>query len=136
MVTLDGKSLTPEEVEHVAWGAQVQIASSARQAVVRAHDALSNMVSKDEVIYGVNTGFGSLMSKVLPAAELQRLSRNTLLSHAIAVGKPMSKKRVRAGMVVRLNSLIIGRSGVSPELVDLLCASSIGRASNCASWQH
>jgi histidine ammonia-lyase len=60
------------------------------------------------------------MNKVLPVQDMQKLSRNILVSHSIAVGDPMPVEWVRAGIVVRINSLIKGRSGVSLEFVQLL----------------
>lgn len=66
-------------------------------------------------------GFGSLQNVIMQRRDLELLSRNILRSHSIARGKSLPKEYVRAGIVVRINSLIKGQSGVSIELINLLC---------------
>jgi histidine ammonia-lyase len=56
VITLDGESLNPQDIELVAKGAKVQIAPGAREAVIRAHAAIAKLVEDGEVIYGVTTG--------------------------------------------------------------------------------
>ena len=71
-------------------------------------------------IYGVNTGFGELVHIIIPPECKSALQRNLLLSHAAGFGPYFSDEASRAIMVVRLNCLMKGHSGVSPEAVELI----------------
>lgn len=73
-----------------------------------------------EVIYGVNTGFGSLATQRIEPAQARALSRNVILKCVTGVGPPLPADWVRGMMLVRANSLAKGCSGVRPALVDHL----------------
>ncbi|MEW6048936.1 MAG: histidine ammonia-lyase [Bacillota bacterium] len=101
---------------------QVAIAPEALARVVRAREVLERAAAGDRPIYGVNTGFGHL-AYVKVARELAgSLQANLIRSHAMGVGPPLGIEESRAVMVLRLNSLLHGRSGVRPALVELLAA--------------
>jgi len=71
----------------------------------------------EEVIYGVNTGFGSLAGTRIAPAQTRLLSRNVILKCAVGTGDPLPRDWVRAMMAVRAHSLARGVSGVRPEIV-------------------
>ncbi len=73
-----------------------------------------------EVIYGVNTGFGSLANRRIEPKETRLLSRNVILKCAVGVGPPLPEEWVRAMMLVRANSLVKGLSGIRPRVVEAL----------------
>ena len=79
-----------------------------------------------KVIYGVNTGFGSLANKQISADEARQLSRNLILLCVCGVGDPLPGEIVRAMMTIRANMLAKGHSGVRPvvaqTLIDMLNA--------------
>ena len=74
------------------------------------------------VIYGVNTGFGDNAGRAVfrHQSEAAQLSRNLLLSHAIAAGDPLPADVVRATMLIRANTLAQGYSGVRREVINTL----------------
>ncbi|MCD6326822.1 aromatic amino acid lyase [bacterium] len=73
------------------------------------------------LIYGVNTGFGINRDKPVETfADCCKLSENILFSHATAVGPPLPSEVVRATMLLRLRTFAQGRSGVRPDLLNLL----------------
>lgn len=74
----------------------------------------------DVAVYGVNTGFGKLAQQRIAAADLEKLQRNLILSHATGVGQPLPDAVVRLILVIKALSLAVGASGVRPELVDAL----------------
>ncbi|MDG6898353.1 MAG: aromatic amino acid lyase [Nitrososphaerota archaeon] len=121
-VKLDGDSLNADEVARVAEkGEKVTAASSSLRRMARFRALLEERVRRGDAIYGVNTGFGSLSSKAIPASSTRRLQLNLIRSHAVGVGQPLSAEIVRAAMVIRLNGLLKGNSAARPEL-----ASEIG----------
>ncbi len=54
--------------------------------------AVQRIVARGEPVYGVNTGFGKLSSVRIDAADLTKLQRNIVLSHAVGVGEPASRR--------------------------------------------
>jgi len=71
-------------------------------------------------IYGCNTGFGINREVPIPRADLIRLSRNLLVSHAAGVGPEFPEEVVRGAMLLRANALAKGFSGCRPEVVETL----------------
>jgi len=122
-ITVTGAVIGLGEVEAVARrGARVVLADTARSRVEAAHAALGAAMAEGQVLYGVNTGFGSLARQRVSSAELRQIQRNLILSHAAGVGEPLPDALVRAMLFVLLASLARGFSGVRPEVVESLTA--------------
>jgi histidine ammonia-lyase len=124
VLTLDGRSLTLAQVDSFLHGnfARVEVSAGARKAVARARAFVETLLKRNEAVYGVNTGFGKLASVRIPDAQLGELQTNLIRSHACGVGQPLGEPTVRLAMLLRINSLIQGNSGVRPEVVDALLA--------------
>ncbi len=120
MIELEGHLIPTDAEEIVLRGAQVSISPSARARVAASHQALLAVLSRGKTVYGVNTGLGALSTVPVPEADLARMQRSTILSHATGVGPPLPDPIVRGMILFRLNSFLQGASGVRPELVDLL----------------
>ncbi len=121
-VELDGHHLTPEELVKVArGGATVTLAAAARTAVRQSRQAIERAVASGRPTYGINTGFGRLSEVVIPPDQLQQLQLNLILSHAAGVGPLLDREAVRAAMVLRVNALCRGHSGIREVVLDLLC---------------
>jgi histidine ammonia-lyase len=116
-VTLDGDSLTIDAVEAVAHGAEVRFAPAALVAVARNRDALEAAIEAGERIYGVTTGLGALVSETVDAAD-STVQRAVLRSHAAGVGALLPEEAVRAALLVRLNCLLRGRSGIRVDVLE------------------
>lgn len=115
-VVLDGRSLTSEAVLAVAESrAKVECAPDALERVRLARATVEGIIERGEVVYGINTGFGALVNTRINEADLGQLQLNLIRSHATAIGEPMHDTEVRAMMVVRLNSLLCGHSGVHED---------------------
>lgn len=82
--------------------------------------AVETILEKGEPIYGINTGFGRLASIRIETADLEKLQRNIVLSHAAGVGEPMPPAVTRLMMALKLGSLAQGASGIRPATVALL----------------
>lgn len=122
MIELSGASLTIEQLVAVAReGAKVAPLSAEVQArMERSHRWVLDSVSEDRVLYGVNTGFGSLADRRVTAAEARQLSWNVIEACAVGVGDPLPADVVRGMMLIRANMLARGLSGVSPSLAATL----------------
>ena len=121
LVALDGGSLIPADLVDVARrGAKVAIAAAARKRMDQTRAIVETYVSQGQVVYGVTTGVGQLCSTLVPPAQAEELQANLVRSHSASAGPPMGVEAVRAGMLVRLNGLCTGHSGVRPWVADRL----------------
>jgi len=119
---LNGSPLSLEEIAAVAHGYEpVQIAASARPRILASRKVVDDIVTREAVVYGVNTGFGKLADVRIPPDEIGALQLNLVRSHACGIGPPLSEPEVRAMMLLRANVLTLGFSGVRPEVIELLC---------------
>jgi histidine ammonia-lyase len=120
-VLLDGDTLTLEEVQLVALGhARAELSPGARERVRRSRALVEARLEDGEPHYGINTGFGTLAEVRIDRADLERLQRNLVLSHAAGVGAPLPLVEARALMLLRANVLAKGVSGIREETLDLL----------------
>lgn len=121
MIAVDGRTLTLEEVEAVARnGALVRLDPAARGGMVRARDAVAELVKTGAPVYGVTTGFGRLAEVSISADGRRRLQVNLLRSHAAGIGPALSVPEVRTLLLLRANALARGHSGCRPVLVERL----------------
>lgn len=118
-VVLDGNSLTIEQVCAVAReGAAVSVSPEARAKMQRSRDYLERCVDEGVAIYGVTTGIGEFARISISREQSAELQRRIVYSHAAGTGDPQSKDVVRAGMLLRANTLSKGYSGVRLSLLD------------------
>ena len=76
--------------------------------------------SAEKIIYGINTGFGPMAQWRVDDDALEDLQYNIIRSHACGAGAPLSDVDVKAAMLVRLGTLLQGKSGVHPDTIRLL----------------
>jgi len=120
---LTGRDLTVEDVLAVARGMRpVDVDPSARERMAASRAVIDRVAASGETVYGVTTGFGDLADVRISPEQTATLQRNLVRSHAAGVGEPLPEEVVRAMLVLRVNALAVGLSGVRPELADLLVA--------------
>ncbi len=118
---LTGAPLSLGEVESVARRLRpVRLAESARRDVSRARAIVDRFARGTDAIYGVNTGFGSLSRQRIDPDDIEQVQHNLLRSHAAGVGDPLPPDVVRAMLLILAGSLSRARSGVRPELIELI----------------
>jgi histidine ammonia-lyase len=120
-LTLDGARLSLADVERVARGREkVELGSAGRERLLASRAALDAAIADGDVMYGVNTGFGSLAGVRIGPDELREVQRNLILSHSAGVGQPLPVDVVRAMLLLLAASLTRGLSGVRPIVVERL----------------
>lgn len=132
-VTLDGERLTRRMVLDVARrGRKVVLDAGALKRVTRCATFLANKLKQGEPIYGVTTGFGSNADRLLGSERgrphpdgsgrglVEELQRNLIISHAVGVGAALPVELVRAMLLIRINTLLSGHSGVRATTVKLM----------------
>ncbi|HEV8229570.1 MAG TPA: aromatic amino acid lyase, partial [Candidatus Limnocylindria bacterium] len=118
---LTGSDLTIADVVAVARRrTAVALDRSAERRMSESAKVVAELAAGDAPVYGVNTGFGDLATVRIPSADLRALQRNLVRSHAAGVGDPLPADVVRAVLLLRANTLAAGRSGVRPELAEML----------------
>jgi histidine ammonia-lyase len=118
-----GRPLSLSCVAKAARGqAVVSLDPGAKAALSTTRSMLEEAISRGEIIYGVNTGFGALSETHIPGEQLEQLQKNLLRSHAVGVGPTLSEELVRALLLMRAHTLSLGASGVRPELPERLLA--------------
>lgn len=123
MVVLDGLSLTLTDIVRVAregWG--IKLSEAAIAAVHEASELVERWASSDQVVYGITTGFGDLASVKISPKDRRTLQENLMRSHACGVGMPYPIDVTRAIMLLRVNTLSRGHSGISYNTLSTLIA--------------
>ncbi|MGB9611726.1 MAG: aromatic amino acid lyase, partial [Bryobacteraceae bacterium] len=123
MVSLNGESLTLEQVEAVARRDEpVELDPHAAKRMRASREWVEQVAAGTQPVYAVNTGVGYLADERISAEDLDRLQENVVRSHAVGVGEPLPREVVRAMMLIRANVLARGLSGIRPLVARRLCA--------------
>lgn len=118
---LNGHSLRLEDIINVArHGQKVELDDSAVVFIERGSSMVASWVKEGKSIYGITTGFGDLASTAIPPEKSEELQENLLKSHACGVGNPFPEDVTRAVMLLRVNTLVRGFSGVSLKTLQQL----------------
>ncbi|BAL80510.1 histidine ammonia-lyase [Caldisericum exile] len=120
-ISIDGHSLTIDDVVLVADKySNVSIDDNALVKVEHSSEIVKKIVQENHPVYGINTGFGKLADVVIGRDELSKLQQNLILSHSSGVGESFTEREVRAAILVRVNSLAKGNSGIRKETLEKL----------------
>lgn len=97
------------------------LSDDAKKKVVRCREFLDKKLkSSKESIYGINTGFGSLYNKSIPEKDLEKLQENLVMSHACGTGEEVPQEIVKLMLLLKIQGLSLGFSGVSIDLIERL----------------
>ena len=120
-IALTGNDLTVDDVWAVALeGAPASLSEEAVERMQAARAVVEAAAADPARTYGVNTGFGRLVTKTIPSELADELQVRLLRSHACGVGDPYPDEIVRAALVLRSNALATGCSGTRVEIAELL----------------
>jgi len=101
-------------------GDAAELSDGARARMRAAREVVEQAAASPERTYGVNTGFGRLVSETIPSELADELQIRLLRSHACGVGEPYPDEIVRAALLLRANALAVGCSGTRVEVAELL----------------
>lgn len=122
-LTLTPGSLTLKQLRHV-WRQPVTLSldENAHAAINDSVACVEAIVAEGRTAYGINTGFGLLAQTRIATHDLENLQRSLVLSHAAGVGQPLDDNIVRLMMVLKINSLARGFSGIRLSVIQALMA--------------
>src|SRR5207245_8368880 len=119
---LNGEQISLVQLAAVASGGEaVHISDRARPRILASRKLIEQIIERDAVVYGVNTGVGKRAEVRIQRHELRQLQLNLVRSHACGIGNLLSEPEVRVMMLLRANVLALGLSGVRCEVIQLLC---------------
>ena len=120
--TISNKRLTIEKVnEIILKGKKLELSKESEAAIVKCRKFLdSKMEDIGRPVYGVTTGFGSLCNITIPAEDLSQLQHNLVMSHACGTGETVRPEIVKLMLLLKVQSLSYGYSGVQLVTVQRL----------------
>jgi histidine ammonia-lyase len=123
-ILLDGNSLTLQDVAAIAESSEhrVELSADAKNAIERSRAIVEQWVESNEPVYGVTTGFGEFANVRISHEDLEQLQENLILSHSVGAGAWLPRPFVRAMLVLRINALAKGYSGIRLQTLETLVA--------------
>ncbi len=122
-VVITGNDLTLEQLVAVArYDAKIRINDDAAARIKASRAIVDKIVNSGAVVYGITTGFGSLCRVHISKEDCSQLQENLIRTHSCGFGKPFTRELTRAMMLIRINALVKGYSGIRPETLDTLIA--------------
>ncbi len=116
-IILDGNSLTIERVVDVTrFGAGITVPPSVINRIAANWEAIAGMLSRGDVMYGLNTGIGGFGNVVISKEKAGELSTRMLRAHASGYGDFVDVEIAKASLLLRLNVFAKGYSGLRPIL--------------------
>jgi histidine ammonia-lyase len=117
------RPLTEAEVLEVArHGAPVEISTASLDRLRAARGHVDEMAASATAVYGISTGFGALATRHIPAELRTQLQRSVVRSHAASSGDEIEAEVVRGLMLLRLQTMTTGHTGVRAETASTYAA--------------
>ncbi len=89
-----------------------------RKKIQKSRQIVENIVDKGDPVYGINTGFGPLCTTKITKEETKILQSNILQSHSVGVGEPIDSEIAKLMMILKVQSLSKGYSGIAEKTLD------------------
>lgn len=120
-ITINGNDLTVNSaVDIIENNYRIKLSPAALTKVKASRKLIDSWIKKDEVIYGITTGFGEFKDVKIPQKDIELLQRNLIVSHSAGVGSYLPDNIVKLMLLFRINSLAKGLSGIRPELMEFM----------------
>lgn len=97
---------------------KAELGENSREKVIANWKAVQNIVEKKKIVYGVNTGFGSLCNKIISPEDTKTLQYNILKSHSVGVGNPINTQIAKIMLILKMQALSQGYSGIAIETLE------------------
>jgi histidine ammonia-lyase len=123
LVTIGAQPLSPADVVAVArHGARVELAAETLDRIAATRALVEGLADDSEPHYGISTGFGALATTFIAPERRVQLQASLIRSHAAGTGPEVEREVVRALMLLRLQTLATGRTGVRPVVAETYAA--------------
>ncbi|RJP66039.1 MAG: histidine ammonia-lyase [Ignavibacteriales bacterium] len=121
ILKIDGNSLSLKKIElFLNNNLLVELTPEAKKRINKSRALVEKWIKEDKVIYGVTTGFGEFANVKISPEDLEKLQENLILSHAVGTGEFLPPHIVKIMMLLRVNALAKGYSGIRLSTAQLL----------------
>lgn len=115
--------LTYQDIKKIlASDIRLELDSESVQRIQKSSEVIQNIIKENKVVYGINTGFGALANTRINNEDLEALQERLVLSHAAGTGPYLEQEVVKLILLLKINSLARGYSGIRLETVKALIA--------------
>lgn len=120
-IMLDGNSLCLEDFIKVVRGNEkIDLSQEVKDKMQKSRDLVDKYVEEEKVVYGITTGFGKFSNVSISKEDTKKLQKNLIMSHSCGVGEVFSVEEARGVMLLRINALAKGFSGIRLSTVQTL----------------
>ena len=122
-VMITGHDLTVDQIIAVCREkAEVVLSDESREKILASRQVVDELVDEKKVVYGITTGFGKFSDVVISQDELKLLQKNLIITHAVGAGDPFKEDIARGILLLRINNLSNGFSGIRLETINTMIA--------------
>ncbi len=120
-INIDGKSLNLDNfIEVTRKNKEIKLTQEAIEKINKSRAYVDMLVEEERVVYGITTGFGKFSDVRIKEEDTKALQRNLIISHSCGVGNPLEEEIVRGIMLLRVNALSNGNSGIRLSTLECL----------------
>ena len=120
-LVLDGCSLHLDSfIEALSSDIYIELSQEAIVAMQKSRNLVEEWLEHKEVVYGITTGFGEFANVSIPHDQIEALQENLILSHSAGIGPYIPDHIVKGMMILRVNALAKGLSGIRVATVQSL----------------
>ena len=120
-IMITGKDLTLDQIAAICRDhAKIELAEEAKRQIVESRKVVDQLVEEEKVVYGITTGFGKFSDVVISQDQCKALQKNLIITHAVGAGDPFREDIARGIMLLRINNLVKGFSGIRLETVQTM----------------
>ena len=120
LIKIDGNLSIEDVVEVARYGTKVVLSDDAVERIKLSRELVEKSIAEGKIIYGINTGFGKFCNVAISDDQLDELQYRLILSDCVGVGANFATEITRAIMLLRVNALTLGCSGIRLETVQTL----------------
>ncbi|MBM7635676.1 aromatic amino acid ammonia-lyase [Streptococcus saliviloxodontae] len=117
---LTGYELSIEDVQRVVKGEIVSISQDSFERMTTARQVVLEALTGDQAIYGLNTGVGKNKDRRIPINDIDHFNRQLIYAHCVGIEPELTIEEVRATMLIHLNNMVKGYSGVQVAIAERL----------------
>ncbi|MGO1369474.1 histidine ammonia-lyase [Senegalia sp. (in: firmicutes)] len=120
-IIIDGENLNLEQfIDVVRNNKKIELSEESIKNMNKSRELVDRYVEEEKVVYGITTGFGKFSDVIVSKEDTKKLQKNLIISHSCGVGKGFDEEVVRGVMLLRINALSKGYSGIRLSTVNTL----------------
>jgi len=117
---LSGEGLSVEDFNQIVLGyKKIEIDTDKYEELKETRQLVFDLADEGVPIYGFTVGVGWNKDQRVFSKYFAEYNRNLIYAHCVASGEPMPEKYVRAALLARLATFLVGKTGVQPELINM-----------------